>query len=116
MARGSGGALPPGRTPSLRGRGRLLAVLGALPLGIGAEICRGALMTGRPLRLGPLRSETLSRSSDMAAGCGHLLGLLDLLDLLDAPCAFVDAVGAARERPGVRRSSRSCLAIVQLQR
>lgn len=41
-------------------------MLGPLPLlGIGAEICRGALMTGRPLRLGPLRNEILSLSSDM---------------------------------------------------
>ena len=40
-----------------------------LGFGNGAEICRGALMTGRFLRFVPLRNEILSRSSDMAALC-----------------------------------------------
>lgn len=32
---------------------------------MGLEICLGAEMVGRPLRLGPLRREILLRSSDM---------------------------------------------------
>lgn len=52
--------------------------MGPLPLlGIGAEICLGALMTGRfLLRLGPLRSEILSLSSDMAKYFGWLYCVL----------------------------------------
>lgn len=61
----SGRALP-------KACGRSLGPFGAGPLpaspescGIGAEICRGALIVGRPLRFGPLRNEILLRSSDM---------------------------------------------------
>ncbi len=52
------GALP----PVLRGT--------SIPsFGIGPEICRGALMVGRPFLFGPLRSEILLRSSDMLMVC-----------------------------------------------
>lgn len=42
-------------------------LLTASSCGMGLEICLGALMVGRPFRLGPLRSDILLRSSDMVA-------------------------------------------------
>lgn len=46
----------------------LLRGTSAPSLGMGSEICLGALIAGRPFRLPPLRSEILFLSSDMLAG------------------------------------------------